>query len=258
MSKVQFFGRIFPSVCKVTLSLDPGTAINWIDEERQTSYTFRIYITDGNVRVDCEAPHYQTSHFDELYRRAFDLARASVDVLAFGLGWGPSVVFEKFQDSAGAVSDLLLHDPRLVPLVTAFKLNAPPPNNLEETLKIVWADPRVFFALRDLIEAITLPHRTTVCCARAIEGLRTLVAGPTTSRGEAWRVFREKLQLDERFLKLITDNSVDARHGQHARLSGAITTEIAQRSWIIMNRFLEYRLRGSEPLVSSTFPLLRG
>jgi hypothetical protein len=84
---------------------------------------------------------------------------------------GLTVILEKFQDPSGATSDLLIHDQRLASLVTAFQLNIPPPNNLEETLRTVWTEPALFFALRDLVEAITLPHRAAVCCGRAIEGV---------------------------------------------------------------------------------------
>ena len=258
MPKVHFLGRILPSICKVTLTLDPSASINWIDQERQNSYTFKIYITEGVVRVECETTYYDKSCFDEVYRRSLDLARATVDVLAFGMGFGLTVVFEKFKDQTGAESDLMIQDQRLSPLVTAFKLNVPPPNNLEETLKIVWTEPALFFALRYLVEAITLPHRSTVCCGRMVEGLRNLMTGSAMARGQAWGEFRRNLQLDEAYLRMITDNSVGARHGDHSHISGEITTEIAQRAWRIMDRFLIYRLRGNQALPVAEFPLLHG
>jgi hypothetical protein len=189
-----------------------------------------------------------------------DLARATVDVLAFGTGMGLTVILEKFENPAGTISDLLIHDTRFAALVTAFQLNLPPPNNLEETLRVVWTEPPLFFALRDLIEAITLPHRAPVCCGRATEGLRNLIASTPAgaSRAEAWEAFRRTLQLDQTYLKLITDNSVGTRHGEHSRVSGETTTEITRRSWIVMDRFLRYRLLGNQPLPAADFPLLKG
>ncbi|MGZ5553493.1 MAG: hypothetical protein ACXWHF_07620 [Chthoniobacterales bacterium] len=260
MPRIQFFGRIHPTICRINLTLDPNTSINWKDEEHQSNYTFKLHIADGNVRIECDASRYEPSFFDELYRRSLDLARATVDVLAFGTGIGLTVLLEKFENPAGEISDLLIQDTRLAPSVTAFQLNVPPPNNLEETLKIVWTEPPLFFALRDLIEAITLPHRAPVCCGRAIEGLRNLIASthPGGSRAEAWETFRRTLQLDQAYLKLITDNSVGTRHGDHSRISGETTTEITRRSWIVMDRFLRYRLLGNRPLPLDDFPLLNG
>jgi hypothetical protein len=260
MPRIQFFGRIHPTICKINLTLDPRTSINWKDEERESTYTFKIEIKDGNVRIECEASLYEPSFFDEIYRRSLDLARATVDVLAFGTGMGLTVILEKFQDPSGAMSDLLIHDPRIASLVTAFRLNIAPPNNLEETLRTVWTEPALFFSLRDLIEAITLPHRAAVCCGRAIEGLRNLIASTPTgaSRAEAWEALRGALRLDQAYLRLITDNSVGTRHGEHSRISGETTTEITRRSWIVMDRFLRYRLLGNQPLPAADFPLLTG
>lgn len=211
MPTVKFFGRILPSVCKVTLTLDPSTTLNWKDTERQNYFAFKIYIANSDVRVDCDAEHYDRSQFDEVYRRAFDLARAAVDVVAFGTGWGLTVVFDKFEDQSGATSDLVIHDPSLPPLVTAFKVAGPLPNNLQETLQLVWTEPALFFVFRDLIEAITLPHRASVSCARAIEGLRNLIATPGQARGQAWGDFNRALQLDANYTRLITATSVGTR-----------------------------------------------
>jgi hypothetical protein len=258
MPIVRFFGRIHPTICRISLALDPSLAINWRDEERDCNYTFKVHIADGNVRVECDASNYDPSFFDDLYRRSLDLARAAVDVIAFGAGLGLTVILEKFQDPSGSTTDLLFQDTRLVPLVTAFNVSGPPPNNLEEVLKTVWAEPVLFFALRDLIEAITLPHRAPVCCGRAVEGLRNLVAPASvgTSRAAAWEEFRRTLQLDHTYLKLIMENSVAIRHGHHSRISGETTVEITRRSWTIMNRFLHYRLLGNKQLLVADFPVL--
>jgi hypothetical protein len=256
MPTVKFYGRILPSVCKVTLALDPSTTLNWIDEERQNSFAFKINISNSDIRVECAATHYDKSQFDEVYRRAFDLARAAVDVVAFGAGWGLTVVFDKFEDQTGATSELMIHDPSLPPLVTAFQIGGPLPNNLQETLHLVWTEPALFFAFRDLIEAITLPHRASVCCARAVEGLRNLIAVQGQARGQAWAEFNRALQLEASYTKLITANSVGTRHGDHERISGEVTKEITRRSWTIMDRFLRYRLGGNKPLDAKQFPLL--
>ncbi len=83
-----------------------------------------------------------------------------------------------------------------------------------------------------------------VNCARAIEGLKYLVATPGTSRSKAWEEFRNALHLGESYVRLIIENSIDNRHGNRVHISGEITTEVLRRSWTIMNRFFEYMLRG--------------
>ena len=121
---------------------------------------------------------------------------------------------------------------------------------------LVVTDPALFQALDDLIVSITLPHHSTVNCARAIEGLRHLIAAPDATVSQAWEQMRNALQLDRSFLQLITDTSAAPRHGNRIHISGSITTEIVRRSWLIMDRFLEYRKRGNTPLPATDFPTL--
>jgi len=66
------------------------------------------------------------------------------------------------------------------------------------------------------------------------------------------------LNLDAAYLKLITDQSVGPRHGDHQYVLGTMTREIATRSWTVMNRFLEYLKRGRAALPPDEFPLLKG
>lgn len=123
---------------------------------------------------------------------------------------------------------------------------------------MVLQDAGLFMALNDLIAAISLPHVSTVNCARAIEGLRHLIASTGSSDKQAWEQMRQALQIDKAYLKLITDSSAASRHGNRVHVPGSVTTEITRRSWIIMNRYFEYRKRGNRVLSLTDFPLLKG
>jgi len=79
---------------------------------------------------------------------------------------------------------------------------------------------------------------------------------PGEKTGEQWAKMRSALNLTEEYLKYITDLSKGPRHGERTRIEGESTTEITRRSWIIMNRFIEYRKRGNQDLPTSDFPLL--
>ena len=101
---------------------------------------------------------------------------------------------------------------------------------------------------KTLIEAVLLPHRAALNCARAIRKLRSLFAQPGASPESQWLAIRERLQISRTYMQIIT------------RSSGAWTDETAlpevtRRAWIVMNRLLEYLKRG-EALPLSEFPLL--
>lgn len=67
---------------------------------------------------------------------------------------------------------------------------------------------------------------------------------------------REALNLHEDYLSFITDQSKGPRHGD---IKGGGFLEIRdtiQRSWTVMNRFLEFKKRGDNRLPLADFPLL--
>jgi hypothetical protein len=59
------------------------------------------------------------------------------------------------------------------------------------------------------------------------------------------------------YLKFVTDQLAPPRHGDLTHIPGTITREVAARAWTVFNRCREYRKRGSQPLPSSEFPILR-
>jgi hypothetical protein len=258
MPKVQFAGRIFPEA--IQLSVKDHPQINWRDDENDLDINFAISIQNGAVTVDCDVNKFDPGlHLTSLYMRAFDLARVTVDLTAFCTGYGFTVLFEKFTSPSGEITNLGPHDPRLGALCTAFKMGQSPlstdENDFHKVLVIVSTDWRIFFALRDLIEAITLPHESTTNCARVIERLRHVIA-PNRPKGQAWRMLRNALNLSEPYLKLITDISTGPRHGDPTHIPGKTTVEISRRAWIIMNRFFEYKKRNAGSLPLADFPLL--
>jgi hypothetical protein len=64
------------------------------------------------------------------------------------------------------------------------------------------------------------------------------------------------LQATQESIQPITDASRGPRHGDLAYIPGEITSDITRRSWILMNRFLEYKRRGDKPLPAEEFAVL--
>jgi hypothetical protein len=248
LAKIRFTGRVLPSVVNVTISNHP--TIVWRDEDGAAS--FAAHIKDGLVTVECDTERTDSEHITELYRRSIDIARASVDLVGFSRGLGLTVVLDEVIDEAGNKKDIVPSDLSLEALCDVFKLGD---GTFDQVLRIVLSSPPLFFALRDLIETITLPHRAPTNCARAVETIRNLLT-PNADRKLQWAALRNALNLDERYLRLITDQSTAPRHGDHGFIDGIVTVEITRRAWVIMNRFLAYRKSGNQPLSLIDFPLL--
>src|SRR6185312_11433371 len=121
----------------------------------------------------------------------------------------------------------------------------------------VLSDWKLAHAFDDLIHAISVPHVSSVNCARAIEGLKHLLSTDAMNDKQRWEHMRNVLNLSKDYLSLITKSSEENRHGKRSRVEGDVASDVTRRSWTIMNRYLEFRKRGSaDPLPADQFPLL--
>jgi len=252
MQTVNFLGRVFPEPAQITIPF--GESIIWEAPELSLSMEFTCRVEKSLIDVACRVPKYKPGHFDAIYMRALDLSRAQVDLVAFKMGLGATVMLETFVDPVGAKTPIVLKDDRLPTLCTAFTLE----QGFNELLVKVIQSVPLFMALRDLVSAITVPHASPVDCARAMDRLKHLVAAPRSKDAQAWKQLRNALQIDEAYLKYITDHSAGPRHGRPGYTPGTATSEVTRRAWIIMNRYLEYLKRNNVQLPISEFPLLVG
>jgi hypothetical protein len=258
MPIVKFLGRVLPSVVDVSFTDVPQ--MNWVVSELGITMDLSVHITKSIVEVDCDVTRYQDEYIVHLYMRAFDLARACVDMAAFSTGHSLTVVLDTFVKPDGTAGPLLFTDAALAAECTAFKMNPVTDDEKKafgEVMRLVLIEPPLFMALNDLIQAISLPHHGPTNCARVLDGLRNLVA-PGLEPKQGWPVFQSTVNADEAYLSFVTGHSKKPRHGDRTFIPGTITTDIAKRTWIVMNRFLEYRKRGNKPLPSAEFPWLKG
>src|SRR5262249_16420099 len=194
MPVIQFLGTIHPRVFNVSISGVPE--VRWKAEELDLEMVFRIQIENSDVRVECEVNHCETPDVVAIWMRAFDLARAAVDLVCFATGIGATVTLDTLVGADGVRTTLLSRDEGLARLCTAFALGGPPGGDFSSVLNFVLAEPPLFMALNDLVTAITLPHQSLVTCARAIERLRNLVAPGLPTR-DGWESLRHNLRISE-------------------------------------------------------------
>lgn len=258
MPLIKFAGRILPAVIQLTIKDHP--VVHWHDDQTGVEMDFTISIQAGIVTVECELTDFQRERdLVRVYMRAFDLVRATVDLTCFSTGYGLSVIIDSFTDTDGVTAPFVPHNPKLSALCTAFNMNPASTieeNDFHEVLILVLTDWRIFRILRQLIAANTVPHESSVNCARVVEGIRHLLASPGTSTKKSWEEMRGKLNLSMNYLKLITDTSTAPRHGDPTHIPGSATVEIAERTWVVFNRFLEYRKRGDQKLPETEFAAL--
>jgi hypothetical protein len=230
--------------------------MHWLEPNFGLDLTFKFSIDRSAVEITCEGVRVdEEDQFVLIYIRAYDIVQAAVNLIAFAMAQGLYVILETVERD-GQVKYLINEDRGLASLCTAFKMGPAPNPNLDAILKIVLGTPNLFSAIKDLIEAIREPHVGAVNCARAIERIRHLSAAPGSSRAHAWKQLRHNLGIEQEYLEFVTSYSPGPRHGDPQHIPGNIASEITLRAWTIMNRFLEFRMRGDQPLPSSEFPIL--
>jgi hypothetical protein len=179
------------------------------------------------------------------------VSRTAVELVAFTKGWGLSVELSKFVTPDGVEREIgvLMHE-NLSSLCTAYDLT----HDFNNVWAIVQGDKELFGILNDLISSITTPHVSVVNCARAIDGIRNLIS----SKKNDWAAMHRALRVDAPYLMFISEHSKGPRHGNRGYVDGPTIDTILERSWSVMNRFLEYRKRKCTDLPESEFGILVG
>jgi hypothetical protein len=248
MPKMQFQGRVIPEIADV--SAPPFGSI-WKHGPTGIEAHFQFRIERSEVFVDCDSNKFGTP--DEkniLTRGVYDFARTIVDLIAFKNGERLYLILDKL-DFEGRIRTIRTTDPRLSAISTAVKND----NDFNLLVRLAANNMTVFMALRHLNEAME-PRGAAVRAAQAIDGLRSLFVPAKAKDGAGWPPLRAALNISEEYLKVITDQSFDPRHGNYAPLDGINKTDVVFRAWEVMNRFLEYKKRNDTNLPLSEFPLL--
>jgi hypothetical protein len=255
MATVHLLGRVLPGEPRI--SLNEVFDAHWIAEEfgGEFVFNFKMTVKDSNIDIACEFPgDYKSDYLAEIYRRSFDICPAAVNLAAFQLGFGWTIVFEHFVNSEGIQTPLTTYDPALAQICTAYSLQ----EGFNEIFRFVFSQPILIRHLSDLITAMTVPHEAPMSCARAMDGLKHLIAKPDSSDSAAWHQMRAALRADKAYLQFITECSKPGRHGKNIRVPGDITRQAIIRAWTIMNRYFEFVKRGSVALPEAEFPTLTG
>jgi hypothetical protein len=245
--KIQFSGRVFPLSVQVTLKLP---VIDWKDEELGLKMQFDGTIEKGMAHITCLTNKLENDYqMVAIYNRAFDILRTGIDLVSFGTGRPWTLVIEQYVDANGGDHAFGLNEPGLGPLCRAVTHD-----QFNHIFGLLIGEPPLFYALHDLIESIRLPRRPIVNCTRVIETLRVQMSGG--GRGKGWPELQNNLQISQAYLKFITAQSRGHRHGDWDVLPSSVAQEAVRRTWVIFDRFLEFRKRGNTPLDASEFPLL--
>jgi hypothetical protein len=251
MPTIKFFGRVLPSHIHIS---GYGPQVTWAWQEENLNLVFRPKIQNSATEIECDVDPYKESYISELFKRASDLAKIAVNMAAFTTGYGLAVVLETMVDPMG---ERVLHRQEQIPQssYTSFGVDGVDPMERYKLFAIFMAEPSAFIALDDLIKAITSTHTALADCGRVVDRIRRMIAPDQPDR-VAWRNMQTALNVSRAYLEWIGQQSTGSRHGDPTYIPGKISSEAIARTWIVMNRFLEYRKKGNQTLTAPDFALL--
>ena len=253
MDRLVFFGRVLPEFINFSLPVSPPIRLQ--NPNSGLDVTCRVLTKNSAVQIDCES--HGVYDFADIHCRVYDAAKIPIDLECFALGVSLDLIIDRYIDRDSREYRLISRIDDLGALCTASDSFASGSfDSFAEMYHLVATDLDLYMALNDLIAAIRVPRHAVLGCARAIESLRNIVKEPDMEVPAAWEKLRSVLNIHRSYLELIISNSVAWRHGDRVHISRETCHEIFVRSWIIMNRFLEYRKRGDTSLPVNDFPAL--
>src|SRR5271169_2431453 len=110
MVTVKLLGRVLPFGLNIGATA-PELRWKWVEEN--VDFTFRVKIVNSEITVECDLDKYETRYNSELYKRATDLSRACVNMVAFATGYGLVTILEVMEFPGG--SRVALHRQEMIP-----------------------------------------------------------------------------------------------------------------------------------------------
>jgi hypothetical protein len=243
-------GRILPEIRNVSLL---GKRVFHVDDPTGAKGIFHFEFKDGIVDVKCEIEKSIPNLGATCIAKALELGSIPINILAFSKGWHLTIIFDEMTEAeirtATAFSELSLQE-----CVTAFSSA----KNFESVEEILADSFNIRFAFSDLISSLGNLNYSAIASGRAVEAVRRDLSPQALSEKQAWKNMREKLNIDEEYLRIVTNASTKPRHGDRGATNGQIQMKVTRSAWQIMNRYLEYKIRGGiEKLSENDFPFLR-
>lgn len=193
MHTIKFFGKVTPIGTQMSITAPVKMIFNTPDLGFYLECT--ISVDNSGVVVDCRfdklIPHYESI----VHVHATIAARSLVDLIAFSLGCGITLIFDEIQNVKGERGTFAFHDPKLGELCTSVNQAT-----FRKMIALIMNDSASYMALNDLICSMSTPLTSLINCARAVEGIRHVVSRPITEPKKQWPIMRDKLNISSPYI----------------------------------------------------------
>lgn len=218
----------------------------------------RLTIENSTIHAECEVPQWEEKYMGVIYKHALAYTRTCIDLVAFSTGMALTPAFTALVRPGKEPEAISLNNPTLGQQCTAYKMDGETHTEMLQfgkVLELVIAEPPLMLALNDLVTGISNTDVALINCGRVLDGLRKIVA-PNVDAKRGWPVLQAIVNCAPGYLESVSNHSILPRHGDRSPQAGVTLGVSLHRTWAVLNRFIEYRKRGNEPLPHSEFPIL--
>jgi hypothetical protein len=247
---VQFFGRVYPAGLTINANA-PG--VRYLSDDGTITGTIDVAVVDSEISVSWHTSNYDRKNLWPFWAHAQRITVAVVDLIAFRGGYAATVILDRYREDNGFEEGISFAEPAVASLAPVLSDDA----GLLAVFDILAGEQHLMVVMEDLIAGLWSQDHKVINCARSVEAIRQLIAGYSLEPKKQWPVLNDRLNLAPDYTALIMKHSHDPRHGKRPVSSPQEVTEIMRRTWIIFNRYFEYKLRGEKKLDVSTFPVLQ-
>lgn len=250
MTKVTWTGHVYPSGLTINAA---HKGARYTANDGTLDGTLDIVVENSAITVAWEIETYRSDNLLATWIHSRKLVTVLVDLIAFRMGAGATVVLDKYQIDNCAVENISILEAKVAGLVTSFLSDA----EFLEVFGIVAKEQHLMVVFEDLISTLSSEEHKAVNCGRCVEAIRQLVAETEADRKKQWLIMQDLLNLDRSYLELITNHSIEPRHGSNAAADPNEIAEVLARTWVIIDRFFHFRRGGNRKLDIVHFPLLK-
>lgn len=249
MQTLIYEGKIAPEEIPLTLDYQP----KFLRQESETADAaeYEVNVSKGRVQVRVSTSTVDDETARDLYFAAWDVARTFVETAGFIKGIPYSVSLDKVILPGGVVRSFVFGD---LSLADTHDFSD---DDLEALSDIGVGDLKCGLLLSDLLMMLRQAHYSPTACGRVADSLARLIS-PNAKPQAQWSNLREKLRVDEAYVRSLTEVSKASRHGDRVEVDASTNQETAHRAWSLVGRYLRYRLNGERELDPKSYPTLEG
>ena len=250
--RITFRGHVHPPGGKLTIhGREP---IDHPGPDGKFSAKLFVNITNSRIEADCLLSNIFNNYQNYMLVAVVNALRLLIDLTSFSMGTGFQIVIENVTMADGTTRDIQYANPAIIGMSTSVDREV----KYTKLLKLLGPELPASLALHDLILTLTVPDHVSINCARAVEGIRNLIAGDDTKEKIAWSMLHNSLNCDEAYVMFITKLSRENRHAKRSPIAGGDLDESLRRAWNLMDRYFHLRLMGLSKLPIDEFPELKG